>query len=68
MIATKSFLKSKGVMGGAFSIGTLVVGALGYSISPEDVQGAILAAAAIANAVGSIVAIIGRVRATKRIG
>lgn len=65
---TKSMLASRGVWGGATALLAGLAGLLGYSVSPADQVSLVNLATGLAAAVGGILAIIGRIRATKRIG
>lgn len=68
MEGVKSFLSSKGVWGGLVAVAGAVAALLGYTVTPEDMEGVVSAAGAIAAAVGGVVAIVGRVVASKKIG
>lgn len=67
MADTKGFFESTGVWGGLLSL----VGGVsfaGYSLTAEDAASIVPLAQGIVGAVGGLVAIYGRVKATKRIG
>ena len=64
----KSALHSKGVWGGAVAISAGLAGVLGYTVTPADQVQIVNLAAGVVSAVGGVLAIIGRIRATKRIG
>ena len=64
----KSPLASRGVWGGAIAIAAGVAGVLGYTVSPADQVQFVNLVAGLVSAVGGVLAIIGRIRATKRIG
>jgi hypothetical protein len=64
----KSLLASKTIWGGIIAVGAGLAGIFGYSVSPADQVQAIDALAGIASAVGGVIAIFGRVKATKKIG
>jgi hypothetical protein len=68
MEETKNWWQSKGVLGGIVSLIALVVGAFGYSVSPEDQAAVVAVMAVLVSAGGTLVGIIGRVKATKIIG
>lgn len=65
----KSWFQSSGVWGGIIAavsgVGPIAAKALGYDISADDVQQVIAAASTIGSAIGGLVAIYGRVTATK---
>ncbi len=64
----KSALASKGVWGGIVAVIAGVLGLLGYTLTPADQLDLVGLLSAIVSAVGGIVAIWGRIVATKRIG
>ena len=64
----KSFLYSKTVWGGVIAVAAGALGFFGWSVSTDDQQAMIDLAVAAAGAVGGLVAIYGRVRASKKIG
>jgi hypothetical protein len=64
----KSLLASKTVWGGFLALFAGFAGIFGYSISPADQVQAVDAVASVASSIGGIVAIYGRVKATKVIG
>ena len=67
MADTKSFFQSTGIWGGLVSL----VGGVsfaGYSLTAEDAASAMSLMQGIVAAVGGLIAIYGRVKATKRIG
>lgn len=57
--------KSKGVWGGIIACLAAVAGAFGYIVSPEDQAGLADAAVVVAGAVGGVLAVYGRVKATR---
>lgn len=57
--------KSKGVWGGLIAIGAAIAGAFGYVMTPEDQAGIVDAAVVVAGAVGGVLAVYGRVKASK---
>ena len=64
----KSALTSKGVWGGLIALAAGLLGLLGYTISSADQVQLVNLVAGIVSTIGGILAIIGRIRATKRIG
>ena len=67
MSGTKAWYESKGVWGGVVAVAVIVMGVFGYTITPEDQEKVVLALTAIGAAAGSIVSVVGRYKATKRI-
>lgn len=63
----KKWYESKSIWGGLITILSIVLGVFGYTLSPEDAELLIGAFAALGAAVGGIVGIVGRVKATKEI-
>lgn len=63
----KSWWQSKTVWGGAVALIAGAAGLLGFNIGPEDQAALIDSLYAIASAVGGLLAIVGRVKASKRI-
>lgn len=68
MNGTKSPFKSKGVLGGVAALLAGGGGFLGYTISADDITSGFLLAQSIASSVGGLLAIYGRIKASKRIG
>jgi len=75
MDGAKPWYQSTSVWGGLVSIGAGAAGAFGYTISPEDQAAIVNAASQTATLImsasamiGGAMAIIGRVRASKKIG
>jgi len=68
MDETKPWYASSGVWGGIIAVAAPVVGALHFNISPADQASLSVAIAAIGGSIGGIVAIVGRVTASKQIG
>lgn len=68
MNESKSLFASKGVMGGVVAALAGVVGVFGYTITPEDQAALITLIPSIVAIVGGIVAMYGRIKATKKIG
>ncbi|WP_226779537.1 hypothetical protein [Oceaniglobus trochenteri] len=65
---TKSPLMSRGVLGGAIALLSGAAGMFDYSVSPADQVEMVQLVISVVSGVGGILAIIGRVRASKRIG
>lgn len=65
---TKSIWQSRSVWGGIIAVVAGIGALFGYSLRPEDAQQLVDAGIAFASLVGGILAIIGRVQATKKIG
>ncbi len=65
---SKAWYASKGVVGGVVAVLSVVLGALGYNVSPEDQEAVVAAVSAIGAGVGGLVAIYGRLRANRKIG
>lgn len=68
MNGTKSFLTSKGIWGGLAAVAGGGFGFAGYALSPSDAVALIGLAQGIVSSVGGLLAIYGRVKASKRIG
>jgi hypothetical protein len=66
--AVKSFFESKAVWGGIIGVAASMAGLAHYSLSAADTASAADAAINIVTAVGSLMAIYGRVVASKKIG
>ncbi len=64
---TKSIFESKTVWGAIIAIVSAVAGLLGYAFGPEEQEMLIMAGTTISTAVGSILSVYGRVKATKKI-
>ena len=65
---SKSWWMSRAVWGGIVAVLAGIAGAGGYVLSPEDQDQFVNLAVPVASAVGGVVAIIGRVLASKRVG
>jgi hypothetical protein len=65
---TKSIWASKGVWGGAVAVLAALAGLLGFAVTPAQQIELVEAGALIASGVGGLVALWGRISATKRIG
>lgn len=64
----KSLLASKTFWGGFIAVLAGVLGFFGYQILPEDQAALVDAGAAVAASVGGVIAIWGRIKASKKIG
>ena len=64
----KGVLSSKGVWGGLIVVLSALLGMFGYTIGLEDQQALTDAVSQIGAIVGGLLAIYGRITATKRIG
>ena len=64
---TKSILMSKTVWGALLSVAGALAGLAGYTFGPEEQEMLVLAVTTIATAIGSVLSVYGRVKATKKI-
>ena len=64
----KGVLSSKGVWGGLIVVLSALLGMFGYSIGLEDQQAIVDAVSQLGAIIGGVLAIYGRITATKRIG
>ena len=64
----KGVLSSKGVWGGLIVVLSALLGMFGYTIGLEDQQALVDAVSQLGAMVGGLLAIYGRITATKRIG
>lgn len=64
----KSFLQSRGVWGGAVAVLGGLGGLFGYTIPPQDAVQLPILLSGIASSVGGVLAIVGRIKATRKIG
>jgi len=65
---TKSAFKSRTIIGGAVALLAGAAGVFDWSVSPADQADLTTAIIGLVSSVGGIAAIVGRVRATRRIG
>ncbi|WP_299558751.1 hypothetical protein [uncultured Sulfitobacter sp.] len=65
---TKSIFASKTIWGAGIALVGAGVNVMGYTVTPADQAQIVEAVAAMMTAGGSLLAVIGRVRATKAIG
>lgn len=68
MIETKSWYQSKSALGAIVAVVAMVAGFIGYQVTPEaqaQIVNMVFDAVAL---VGAVVALFGRITATKRIG
>lgn len=68
MNGTKGFFSSVGIWGGLIALGAGVAGIFGYAVSADDTAQLSALVDDLVAAVGGLVAIWGRIRATKKIG
>lgn len=68
MVETKSLLASRTVWGGLIAILAAVLGGFGYTIATADQAQLVEWVATAGGIAGGILAVVGRVRASKRIG
>jgi hypothetical protein len=68
MIDTKSILSSKGVWGGIIAVLAALAGVFGFNVSTEDTSAIVSHLDGIIAAAGGLLAIYGRIAATKKIG
>ena len=64
----KGMLSSKGVWGGLIVVLSALLGMFGYQIGLEDQQALVDAVSQLGAIIGGVLAIYGRITATKRIG
>ena len=64
---TKKWYMSKSVWGGMIAVAAAVAGAFGFSIGAEEQSILAESAVAVAGVVGAVVAVVGRVKASKKI-
>lgn len=64
----KSWLASRAVWGGIIAVLSALAGLFGYTVAETDQVALVEAIAGIGAAVGGVIAIWGRIKATKKIG
>lgn len=64
---TKTFLQSKTVWGAIIALLGGLLSLLGYQLSPDDAESLVTIVSGLASMMGSVMAIIGRISASKRI-
>lgn len=63
----KKWYESKGVWGGIIALLAAIAGAFGYTVTGDDQQALSEIALSLGGAVGGLLAIYGRVKASKRV-
>jgi uncharacterized membrane protein HdeD (DUF308 family) len=63
----KPWYASKAVIGGAVAVVAGVVGLFGYSVNPEDSAAVTEALVGLGAVVGGLLAVVGRIKASKKI-
>jgi len=64
----KPWYASKAVIGGIVAVASGLAGVAGIVVSPEDQEAIIAAVTAVGSAVGGVLAVYGRVKASQPIG
>jgi multidrug efflux pump subunit AcrA (membrane-fusion protein) len=64
----KTLLASKTIWGGIIALAAGIAGLFGYSVHPADQATIVEVGTALASAVGGGLAVVGRIKATKKIG
>jgi hypothetical protein len=67
MIETKKWYESRGVVGSVLGFVFVVLGFVGYTVSPEEQEMAIVAFTMLGASVANIIAFVGRIKANKTI-
>lgn len=67
MDETKPWYMSKTVWGGLIAVAAGAAGAFGYTIAPDDQAQIVDAVVAVATVVGGLLAVFGRVKASKAV-
>lgn len=65
---SKAWYASRGVWGSLVAVGAGIAGIWGYSITEADQATVVAAVSAIAGSVGGLVALWGRLKASKKVG
>jgi hypothetical protein len=68
MNTVKPWYSSATIWGGALALGSSLAGIAGYQVSPSDQAATVAHVTTLASALGGLLAIWGRVRASKAIG
>lgn len=68
MEGSKSIFLSKGVIGGVIAVFAAILGVLGYSVSSDDQANTTEMIVNLIGAIGGVIAIYGRIKATKQVG
>ena len=68
MTNAKSFLKSKTIWGAAIAVAPAAAGLFGYSITGANIAEASEHVNAVVTAIGGLLVVVGRVKATTQIG
>ena len=63
----KAWYLSRGVLGPVLGVVAIVSGLFGYTFGPEDQEALMLAITTIGGAVGNLIGVYGRMKATKKI-
>lgn len=63
----KKWYESKSIWGGLVTLLSIVLGILGYQMSVEEAEAVVLALTGLGATVGTLVGIVGRIKATKEI-
>jgi len=64
----KPWYQSKTILGGIVAVGSAAAGAFGITLGPDELMGLVAALSSIGSGIGGLLAIIGRIRAIKRVG
>ena len=67
LIDTKAWYLSRGVIGPVLGVVAIAAGLAGYTFGPEDQEALMLAITTIGGAIGNLIGVYGRVKATKKI-
>lgn len=67
MDETKSWYMSKTVWGGLIAVAAGAAGAFGYTIAPDDQAQIVDAVVVVATVIGGLLAVFGRVKASKAV-
>lgn len=64
----KAWWQSKTVWGGLIALAAGILAAFGFTLSPEDQNTLVNIVVGITGAVGGLIAVVGRVKASKKVG